>query len=142
MSPEEEARVMVAGASRLPGAKVIPDCLYVGFPNPSPPGAGSVMVTEFSTDGSGNPLSASATPLPVRLDLDAHSPDGFNWGYGGSGPAQLALALCAHATGNDEMAISVHQKFKRTLLGRLPGDEQWAITANLVRVLVEVCLRG
>ena len=43
-------------------------------------------------------------PLRMREDLRDHSPVGPNWGPGCSGSAQLALALLADATGDDEAA--------------------------------------
>lgn len=48
---------------------------------------------------------AARRPLPLRLDLVNHSPTGFAWGYCGSGPAQLALAIPADATGDDDLAV-------------------------------------
>ena len=58
--------------------------------------------------------------LPLRLDLADHSPDGFNWGYSGSGPAQLALAILAHCTGSDALALRCYQSFKEDVVCRLP----------------------
>lgn len=58
--------------------------------------------------------------LPARLDLRNHSSSGFGWGYGGSGPSQLALALCAHATGDDQRALRVYQEFKWKVVANLP----------------------
>jgi len=69
-------------------------------------------------------------PLRPRLDLRNHSPTGFNWGYGGSGPAQLALALCADALGDDAMALAVYQRFKFKIVGRLPRNETWVLSAE------------
>ena len=72
--------------------------------------------------------------LPLRLDLSNHSPTGFEWGYGGSGPAQLALALLAHANGNDGLAIRNHQDFKWDVIGKLgraPGDT-WELTQDQI----------
>jgi hypothetical protein len=65
--------------------------------------------------------------LPLRLDLFDHSPTGFEWGYGG--PAQLALALLADATGNDEKAVTLHQPFKWEVISRLPR-EGWQLLAT------------
>jgi hypothetical protein len=70
-------------------------------------------------------------PLPMRLDLESHSPTGFAWGYAGSGPAQLALALIAHVTGDDDLAIRLHQQFKWKVINRLRGD--WSMTDTMVR---------
>lgn len=78
--------------------------------------------------GDGQP----ARPLPPRLDLRAHSPAGFNWGYEGSGAAQLALALCADATGDDERTSDLYQRFKRAVVAKLPADG-WTLTADTVR---------
>jgi hypothetical protein len=71
--------------------------------------------------------------LPLRLDLDNHSPTGFAWGYGGSGPAQLALALLADATGDDDLALVLHQRFKFRVIGRLKIDHPWQMSAQDVR---------
>jgi hypothetical protein len=70
-------------------------------------------------------------PLDPRLDLRRHA-DALNWGYGGSGPAQLALALAADVTGDDELAQGAYQKLKFRLVGRLPSDG-WALTEQQFR---------
>lgn len=49
-------------------------------------------------------------------------------GDGGSGPAQLALALLAHALGDDERALSLHQDFKREFVAGLDRDKPWRIS--------------
>lgn len=51
--------------------------------------------------------------LPWRLDLYNHSPTGLEWGYGGSGPHQLALAILAHATGDEAYSKAQHWLFAR-----------------------------
>lgn len=70
--------------------------------------------------------------LDPRYDLRCHSPDGFQWGYGGSGPAQLALAMVADATGDDELAFRTYQRFKAEILATLQEDS-WTIAALMVR---------
>lgn len=65
--------------------------------------------------------------LNPRTDLFNHSPDGFEWGYAGSGPAQLALALLADALGDDERALSLHQRFKAAFVAQIE-DDTWSIT--------------
>ena len=72
-------------------------------------------------------------PLPLRLDLLNKSPTGFEWGYEGSGPAQLALALCADASGDDAAALRVFHLFKSHVVSRLPRDEPWTLTLADVR---------
>lgn len=73
-------------------------------------------------------FESESYPLRWRLDLDNHSPTGLEWGYGGSGPAQLALALIADATGNDEHALERHQDFKWKVVAKLDKDE-WTLTS-------------
>lgn len=69
-------------------------------------------------------------PLSPRTDLVNHSPDGFAWGYGGSGPAQLALALLADATGDDQYAMDHYQWFKRRIVEGLDKDKTWTMTSS------------
>lgn len=73
--------------------------------------------------------------LPLRLDLENHSPTGFEWSYGGSGPAQLALAILADATGDDELAVRLHQPFKWRHVATLP-KVFWAMNESVVREFV------
>ena len=80
-------------------------------------------------------------PLPLRLDLRNHSPNGFSHGYSGSGCAQLALALCADATGNDEMARDIYQSVKRDVVARLNGDA-WELTQGQVLDAVKAVQQG
>lgn len=61
-------------------------------------------------------------PKPSQK-LFNHSPDGFMWGYGGSGPAQLALAILMKATGNNDVALALYQKFKWEKLATLPMED-------------------
>ena len=86
-------------------------------------------------------VTVDGKPLNLRLDLWNHSPTGFEWGYGGSGPAQLALAILAHhyrdkdtLPPGDEVAISLHQRFKWLAVANLPrkGFEMDTNYVNLV----------
>lgn len=79
--------------------------------------------------------------LPLRLDLRNHSPDGFEYGYAGSGPAQLALAMIAHATGDDELAVRTYLRFKDEIIAQLDRNKSWDLDKDMVagfaRVLVD-----
>lgn len=74
--------------------------------------------------------------LPLRLDLFNHSPTGFEWGYAGSGPAQTALAILADATGDDQLALRLHQRFKFDRIATLQRDKDWSMTQNAVLAFV------
>ena len=76
--------------------------------------------------------------LPARFDLRNHSPDGFEWGYSGSGPAQLALAIVADATGDNDQAQLLYQDFKDAVVAHLDHDG-WEIDAGWVKLrLLEI----
>ena len=71
-------------------------------------------------------VTVNGEPLDCRYDLLSASPAGFQFGYGGSGPAQLAIAILAHAFG-DEFATTHYQQFKREVVSELP-EEGWRLT--------------
>jgi hypothetical protein len=102
---------------------------YTGYRLPGEEGADAPGVVTVHQEG------RQPRPLDPRFDLRRHA-DGLNWGYGGSGPAQLALALAADATGDDDLARQVHQKLKFRLAGRLAKDG-WALTEQQVRQAVQ-----
>ena len=66
-------------------------------------------------------------PLRMREDLRDDSPVGPNWGPGCSGLAQLALALLADATGDDEAAPDLHQEVARNSIQSIRSD-CWLMT--------------
>lgn len=82
-----------------------------------------------------NGVDGDSSFLPLRLDLANHSPTGFEWGYGGSGPAQLALAILAHVfshaedqtTLNEDLAVHLHQRFKRDVIANLDRKKPWCL---------------
>ena len=73
--------------------------------------------------------------LEERLDLKEHSITGFSWGSAGNGAAQLALALLADATANDEYAKRHHHWFKLEVISLLP-EKEWKL--NIEEVLAWV----
>lgn len=100
---------------------------YVGFKKTGEAGPGTVECVD---------LDGSRTPLDPRLDLANHSPDGFQWGYAGSGPTQLALALVADATGDDELAKRTYQRFKfEIVVGMAP---HWTMDAANIASFAKV----
>ena len=96
--------------------------VYHGWREAGTAGPGVVRVDE--PDGTSHLLNP-------RLDLANKSPGGFQWGYLGSGPAQLALALVADATGDDELALRVFQDFKARFVAG--WAKTWTIDADEIR---------
>ena len=71
--------------------------------------------------------------LDPRLDLQRYSAAGFGWGHPGHGAAQLALAILAHSTENDDYARTYHQEFKRDVISKLPWRNGWSMEAEQVK---------
>ena len=76
-------------------------------------------------------VTVNGQPLNPRLDLWNHSPTGFECGYSGSGPAQLALALLADHLNDDELAVALHQSFKREAVAGL-SPKGWRLTSKQI----------
>lgn len=66
--------------------------------------------------------------LRQRQDIQNHSPDGFSWGYMGSGPSQLALAILADATSDDDFAVRNYMKFRDDKIVSLEQDKNWRMS--------------
>jgi hypothetical protein len=95
------------------------------------------MVRKFNDDAHASVFDGTKrSVLPPRLDLRNHSPTGFEWGYAGSGPAQLALALLADATGDDELALKHYQTFKHRIIAS-KSRHDWSLTQDDIISWVE-----
>jgi hypothetical protein len=107
------------------------DRIYEGWVEKGSGGPGVVKVTD---------PGRRARKLDPRSDIRNHSPDGFQWGYAGSGPAQLALALVADATGDDDLTRRTYQRFKFKVVAGL--GEAWKMTAgDIVAIVAELAKR-
>ena len=74
--------------------------------------------------------------LNPRLDLWNHSPTGFEWGYAGSGPAQLALAILADHSNDNERALNFYQRFKWRVIANLP-DNSWTLRSDEIEQILQ-----
>lgn len=93
-------------------------------------------VYEGSRDGDGTlHVTVDGRPLDPRLDLRNHSPTGLEIGYSGSGPAQCSLALLADATGDDELAQRLYQKFKFEVVSGMDRD-RFLLTSAEIRAWI------
>lgn len=82
-------------------------------------------VDRIVTNGDGKEISP-------RFDIINHSHTGFCWGYYGSGPAQLALAILCDYLKDDERATLLYQRFKDRVIARLPRDENFVLSDELI----------
>lgn len=78
-----------------------------------------------------NSGTSTTKDLDPRLDLWNHGPSGMEWGYAGSGPAQLALAILADWTKDDDYAVRNHQAFKVDAIAPIKQNT-WLIQSSLV----------
>lgn len=123
-----------------------PDAFYEKYvPDPPPldwDRAGHIVYEGIRKDGdelntsTGVLVDGVPDVLPWRLDLYNHSPTGLEWGYGGSGPHQLAVAILAHATGDDATAKAKHWAFTADVTCQLPRNG-WTLTGTYVLLWVE-----
>jgi hypothetical protein len=86
-------------------------------------------------------VTVDGKALNPRLDLRNHSPTGFEWGYSGSGPAQLALALCADVTGEDDRAVNVYQHFKNGIVSGM-AKSGWEFSEAAMLTVIEKIEEG
>ena len=103
--------------------------VYKGFRSPTET---SVIITTDTPHWFTQPT----VHLSPRADLADNSPTGFEWGYLGSGPHQLALAILAHAAGDDEYAVHMAHSFTLDIIAHLPRT-QWLIPASTVHSWME-----
>jgi len=82
----------------------------------------------------GEALIATALEIEPSRKLYNHSSE-FSWSYSGSGPAQLALALLLDATGDEQLALSLHQQFKDKVVAGW-GDT-WSISDEKILAWVK-----
>ena len=89
---------------------------------------------------------AARYPLEPRLDLWNRTPRPtvavatFDWGYDGIGPSQLALAMLADATGDDQRALKNLLAFKRRMIGSLPRL-RWTVSRETVLLVLNAIER-
>lgn len=66
-------------------------------------------------------------PLDQRLDLKTITDDGFEWSFEGPASAQLALAIVADHTGDDALALRLHEAFMREIVANFANE--WIMTS-------------
>lgn len=71
-------------------------------------------------------VSVNGSPLPQRQEISNQS-DGLSWGYRGAGAQQLAVALTAHALG-EEVARGWYHVILDKIVSVLEQEKPWVIT--------------
>jgi hypothetical protein len=73
-------------------------------------------------------VTVDGKPLAERTDIKAISDDGFEWSYEGAAPAQLALAIVADYTGDDQLALKLCEPFMKHIVANF--DNEWEMTGD------------
>ena len=73
-------------------------------------------------------VTVDGQPLDERYDLKRFTTSGFEWTYEGNEPAQLALALLADHTGDDQKALRLCDEFMSRVVANLEND--WSCTSD------------
>lgn len=72
-------------------------------------------------------VEVDGKPLDERYDIQQFTDSGFEWTYNGDAPKQLALALLADHTGDDEKARSFCEGFMKSIVSNLDND--WSLSS-------------
>jgi hypothetical protein len=82
-------------------------------------------------------VMVNGRPLNPRFDLwNYHPLEAFEWGYCGAGPSQLSLALLADCLGDDHLSSLLSAGFRRTVVEKLDGDDEWVLYNYQIRRIV------
>lgn len=82
-------------------------------------------------------------PLVARTDIrgDTWPPAAFAWGTDCPGARELSLALLADVMDDHRKALCLAGTFSDYVIARLPADEPWIMSDNVVRSLASMIAR-
>ena len=66
--------------------------------------------------------------LDPRSDLADLGSAGFAWGHEDAGASQTALAVLAHATASDRLAVIWYEQFKREVIAGVEPESDWRMS--------------
>lgn len=73
-------------------------------------------------------VTCDGEPLNERFDLKRYTNAWLEWGYEGDAPCQLALALLADHTGDNDKALALAEPFMRAIVAELDND--WELSGG------------
>lgn len=73
-------------------------------------------------------VTVDGESLDERYDLKRYTNAWLEWGYEGDAPSQLALALLADHTGDNDRALALAEPFMRAVVALLDND--WELTGG------------
>lgn len=76
----------------------------------------------------GSIVTVDDTVLDLNLSLHTYTDRGIEWGYEGDGPRQLALAILAEHTGDNDRALGLCEEFMLRVVANF-GNE-WEMSST------------
>jgi uncharacterized protein DUF6166 len=73
-------------------------------------------------------VTVDGKPLPEHYHVHRFTKFGFEWTYEGDSPRQLALAILADYTGDNDRAIRLSEPFMKKIVANLDND--WQLTGT------------
>lgn len=83
-------------------------------------------------------VAVDSEPLSLHTEVKKFTDYGFEWSYEGESPQQLALAILADFTGDEEKAVRLSEPFMKSVIANLDND--WVLTPKEINAaLKEIC---
>ena len=85
-------------------------------------------------------VTVDGEPLSVHTEVKKFTDYGFEWSYEGESPQQLALAILADFTGDEEEAVRLSEPFMKQVIANLDND--WVLTAKEINAALNKVRKG
>ncbi len=73
-------------------------------------------------------VTVDGRPLPEHCEVRRFTRRGFEWTYVGTSPRQLALAILFDHLGDEELAVSLSERYMKDVIANLDND--WRLTGE------------
>ncbi len=85
-------------------------------------------------------VTVDGEPLSVHTQVKKFTDYGFEWSYEGESPQQLALAILADFTGDEEDAVRLSEPYMKQVIANLDND--WVLTAKEINAVLNKIRKG
>ena len=85
-------------------------------------------------------VTVDGEPLSVHTEVKKFTDYGFEWSYEGESPQQLALAILADFTGDEEEAVRLSEPYMKQVIANLDND--WVLTAKEINAALNKVRKG
>ena len=85
-------------------------------------------------------VAVDGEPLSAHTEVKKFTDYGFEWSYEGESPQQLALAILADFTGDEEEAVRLSEPYMKQVIANLDND--WVLTAKEINAALNKIRKG